>query len=240
MTAAHDVVLLHGALGASTQLDTLARELQPHFRIHQLDFEGHGSAPPGGRPYRIQSFAENVLELLDSNRIERALLFGYSMGGYVALHLAAGHPARVERVATLGTKIRWDPPTAAREVARLDPDVIRAKVPRYAEALAARHERAGGWERVLADTADFLRVLGNHPLLTDEVLGRIRQPGCIIVGERDNTVSLDEVGGVSRALINGRVAVLADTPHPIEQVDVARLAAILVDFYCGDSDAGAG
>jgi len=231
VSATHDLVLLHGALGASTQFDALARELQPHFRIHLLHFEGHGSAPPRGRPFRIPFFAENVLEQLDSNGIERALLFGYSMGGYVALHLALEHPSRVPRVATLGTKLRWDRETASREVARLDPDVMRAKVPKFAGVLAARHERAGGWEHVLADTADLLRELGERPLVSDADLARITQPVRIIVGDRDATVGVEESEAASRSLIDGSLTVLADTPHPLEQVDMTRLVPILVDFF---------
>ena len=231
MTATHDLVLLHGALGASTQFDALARELQSHFRVHLLDFEGHGSAPPRGRPFRIPFFAENVIELLDSSGIERALLFGYSMGGYVALHLALEQPSRVLRVATLGTKLRWDRETASREVARLDPDVMRAKVPKFADALAARHERAGGWERVLADTADLLRELGERPLLSDAEFARITQPARIIVGDRDATVGVEESEAASRSLIDGSLTVLADTPHPLEHMDPTRLVPILVDFF---------
>ena len=231
MTATRDLVLLHGALGASTQFDALARGLEPHFRIHLLDFEGHGSAPPRGRPLGIPFFAENVLELLDSKGIERALLFGYSMGGYVALHLALEHPMRAMRVAALGTKLRWDRETASREAARLDPDVMRAKVPKFAAALAARHERAGGWERVVTDTADLLRELGERPLLSDAEFARIAQPVRIIVGDRDATVGVDESAAASRSLIDGSLTVLADTPHPLEQVDMTRLVPILVDFF---------
>jgi hypothetical protein len=56
---------------------------------------------------------------------------------------------------------------------RLEPAIIQAKVPDFAESLRARHERAGGWERVLVSTADCLRALGDDPPLTDETLGRI-------------------------------------------------------------------
>jgi len=231
VTATHDLVLLHGALGASTQFDALACGLEPHFRIHLLDFEGHGSAAPRGRPFRILFFAANVLELLDSKGIECPLLFGYSMGGYVALHIALEHPTRVMRVATLGTKLRWDRETASREAARLDPDVMRAKVPKFADALAARHERAGGWERVLADTADLLREIGERPLLSDADFARIAQPVRIIVGDRDATAGVDESAAASRSLIDGSLTVLADTPHPLGQVDMTRLVPILVDFF---------
>jgi len=225
-----DLVLLHGALGARTQLDPLAEALHPAFHVHQLDFEGHGNAAPRGRPFRMQHFGENVIDLIDSLGLERVRLFGYSMGGYVAVHLAMTRPDRVDRVVTLGTKFRWDPATATRDVARLNPDTIRAKVPRFAEELAARHNGAAGWERVLADTADLLRDLGDNPLLTDATLAAITQPVRVIVGDQDTTVSVDESTTVARILGAGSLTVLPDTPHPIEQVNVDVLAPVLVEF----------
>jgi len=230
MTAVtQDVVLLHGALGASSQLDGLAVALRSRFRVHQLDFEGHASAPSRGRPFRIQFFAEDVLELLDTLGINGARLFGYSMGGYVAAYLAMQQPDRVAAIATLGTKFRWDPQTATREGARLDPNAIRAKVPRFADALATRHQHAGGWESVLANTAHLLRELGDQPLLSDEILSRIRQPVRVIVGDRDNTVSVEESAAIAHALGAGRLTVLSNTPHPIEQVDLTQLVPVLLD-----------
>ena len=226
-----DLVLLHGALGATAQFDALATALGDRFRVHRLDFEGHGESPPRDRPFRMQYFAENVIELLDRERIASARLFGYSMGGYVATYLASELPDRVHSVATLGTKFRWDPATAAREAARLDPTTIRAKVPRFADALEARHAKAGGWELVLARTADLLRDLGDHPLLSDETLNRIAQHVRVIVGDRDNTVTVEESGEVARMLSNGQLTVLPDTPHPIEQVDLSTLVPELFDVF---------
>ena len=233
MTLSEDLVLLHGALGASSQLEPLAEMLASRFRVHLLDFEGHGSASPRDRPIRVEYMTGNALEFLDTNGIRSAGFFGYSMGGYVALQLALAHPHRVDRVATLGTKFRWNAETAEREAARLDPVTIRAKVPRFAETLAVRHGRAGGWESVLARTAEFLRDLGDNAPLTDLTLGQIRQPVRILVGDRDNTVSTDESAAVANTLHNGSLTVLPETPHPIEQVAVHDLARVLRAFFSG-------
>ena len=230
-----DLVLLHGALGSADQLDALAHSLRGDFTVHRLDFEGHGHAPGRARPFRIAHFVENVLEFMDRDRIERAEFFGYSMGGYIALCFALDHPDRVERIATLGTKYRWDPATAAREASRLDPQIIRAKVPRFADVLEARHQSAGGWEAVLARTADFLRELGEHPSLTDDALSRISHSVRVIVGDRDNTVTVEESEGVASRLSSGSFSVLRDAPHPIEQVAVDRLAAELRGFFAPGS-----
>jgi pimeloyl-ACP methyl ester carboxylesterase len=225
-----ELILLHGALGASGQLVPLAGQLREHFTVRMLDFEGHGSADVTTRPFRMRNFADNVLDLLDARGIARAHCFGYSMGGYVALCLAHTHPDRVSSVATLGTRFRWDAATAAREASRLDPAAIRAKVPKFADALAARHASAGGWELVLERTAEMLRDLGDHPVLTDDGLARIAQPVRVIVGDRDNTVSVEESTAVARILPHGAATVMPDTPHPIEQVDVAALARLLLEF----------
>ena len=225
------LVLLHGALGGSSQFEALADTLLPHFRVHLLDFEGHAESPFQGRPYRVPLFVDNVLALLDAKGIERANFLGHSMGGYVALALALEHPHRVERVATLGTKFRWDTNNSTREAARLDPAIIRARVPHVAAALEARHARAGGWEAVLGRTADFLRDLGARPILTDQTLAAIAQPVLVIVGDKDNTVGIPESTEVARVLGAGSVTVLPNTTHPLEQLDVDALAPVLLEFF---------
>jgi len=225
-----DLVLLHGALGAGTTLAPLAACLGSAFRVHTLDFEGHGSAGVATRPFRMAHFVENVRLHLDRAGVEQAAVFGYSMGGYVALALALAHPERVTRVATLGTKFRWDPATAAREAARLDAQAIHRKVPAFAEVLAQRHAGAGGWERVLAATAEMLHALGDAPVLTDETLTGLALPVRVMVGDRDATVTVEEALAVARLLPAGELQVLPGTPHPLEQVDLPTLDTALRGF----------
>jgi len=227
------LILLHGALGAAPQLAPLAALLAERLDrpVEPLELEGHGETPAHPDGYSIERLAEQVVAWLDARGAARAALFGYSMGGYVALHLARVHPERVAAVATLGTKFRWDAATAAREAARLDPAAIRAKVPRFADALAARHAGAGGWEAVLARTAALLRSLGERSLLTDATLAEVAQPVRVVVGDRDATVTVEESAGAYRALPNGELLVLPRTPHPLEQVDAGRLSAALADFF---------
>ncbi|MFL5575118.1 MAG: alpha/beta fold hydrolase [Gemmatimonadaceae bacterium] len=235
------LVLLHGALGARAQLVPLLAPLVERsggsLHVHAPELVGHGETPDvEGRPFRIERFADDVAAFLDGRGVERAAFFGYSMGGYVALHLAAERPERVAAVATLGTKFVWDPATAEREAARLDPVTIRAGVPRFADALAARHAgTTGGWEGVLARTAGLLRALGERPLLTPDVLSRIAPPVRVMVGDRDATVSVEESAAVARALPKGELAVLPGTPHPLEQIGVERLARELTDFVDASS-----
>jgi pimeloyl-ACP methyl ester carboxylesterase len=203
--------------------------------VHAHEFAGHGATPDpdaaSDAAYDVAQLAAGVLDAMDARGVERATVFGYSMGGYVALLLAAEHPARVRAVVTLATKLAWTPESAVRETSRLDAAAIRAKVPRFADALAARHAGAGGWERVLARTAAMMHGIAARPTVTPEVLARVACPARICVGDRDATVTLDECATAVRTLPRGELAVLPGTGHPLEHADPTRLARELAEVH---------
>ena len=225
-----DVILIHGALGAIDQLAPLAGALSLRSSVHRLELAGHGSTPSSA-PYSTQGFVTNVRTFMAEKGIERASLFGYSMGGYVALSLAVASPELVACVATLGTKLAWSPEVAAKEKSRLHAPTIRAKVPRFADALEKRHANAGGWELMLTRTAEYMTSLGVHSELDSNELARLRQPVRVMVGDRDNVVTIEETRDASRAMSGGQLAVLPDTPHPVEQVRLPLLAAHLNELF---------
>ena len=228
-----DLLLVHGALGDAAQLDPLRQLLAESHRVEVVEREGHGASPMSTGGYSIPRFSANLVAAMDRAGFERAAVFGYSMGGYVALALAADQPQRVTAVTTLGTKLAWTPETAAREVGRLDPAAIRAKVPRFAEQLEARHRGAGGWESVLSRTAQLLTDLGSSPVVDAALLTRIAQPVRLMVGDRDALVSVDETRAAARQLPKGELVVLPGTPHPIEQVRLPLIAGMIDDFLGG-------
>lgn len=230
------IVLVHGALGAGPQMEPLRdairdalRALRPDARVHIVELAGHG-VTPGDATFRIERFAEQLAGAVAAQGGAPADLFGFSMGGYAALETALRTPELVRRVATLATKFAWSAESAARESAMLDAARIREKVPRFAEALEARHTSLG-WERVLASTAELMHALGAHPLLTSETLARLAHPVRVHVGDRDATVSVEESLAAVRALPAGELAVLPRTAHPLEKVRLEELARSLADFF---------
>ena len=231
MTASH-TILLHGALGDRGQVTPLAERLSTAGgrSVTVLELPGHGTTPLTDGSFGIEAFAHAVVDLLDKAGIAEADFFGYSMGGYVALYLAATAPTRVRRVATLATKLAWTPEVAARESSLLDAAIIRAKVPKFATALEQRHT-AIGWESLLDRTSTLLRDLGERPLLTSAVLSSIAQPVRIGVGDRDATVSITECAEAVKSLPQGELEVHPRTTHPFEKAPLDRLTRSLVDFF---------
>src|SRR5262245_23477139 len=113
------LLLLHGAVSSSKQFDMLKPLLSDAFEIHALDFPGHGGNEIPSEPFSIPLFTESVLGYMDVKEIRDAFIFGYSMGGYVALSLAINYPERVRKVFTLATKFEWTEEIAMRETAQL-------------------------------------------------------------------------------------------------------------------------
>lgn len=224
------LLLLHGAIGAADQFVPLHEALFATTDVHIVEFPGHGDTPALKEPFSIGGFAAALESWMDEKGIAKADIFGYSMGGYVALWLARYRPERVHRVMTLATKFAWDEATAAKETKMLDPNTISAKVPAFASTLQRRHA-ANGWENVLQKTAAMMQELGKSPALTNEHFPQIAQPVKICIGDRDKMVSLEETINVYRQLPLAQLSVWPATPHPIEQVSTARLAQEISEFF---------
>lgn len=231
----HPLLLLHGALGASGQFDELARILEEKgFAVETLDFPGHGGEPMGDDPFSIARFSGYLKDWITARNAGGnagpADIFGYSMGGYVALHLALESPGLVGRIFTLATKFAWNPETSAREVKMLDPETIAAKVPRFAQQLETRHA-PGDWRTVLAKTAEMMTNLGAESELPIDSLAKVEHPVTIGIGDRDQMVTVEESLAAYRTLPNARFVVMPGTPHPIEKVSHERLARELSEFF---------
>jgi pimeloyl-ACP methyl ester carboxylesterase len=223
------LILLHGALGSRDQFAALAPMLQDRYDLHALNFEGHGGAALPDRPFRIEHFVENVQSYIAEHAIASAHFFGYSMGGFVACAISKSQPQLVQSIATLGTKFYWDAETATREVALLDPQTIKTKVPKFAQALAQRH--GAQWETVLLRTQDLLWSLAERGGFAPQDAATIQQRVRVMLGDRDATVTLAESHAIFQALPRGEFEILPATPHPFEKVSSARLAQSLLDFF---------
>lgn len=224
------LLMLHGAVGAKDQLAGLKELLSAGFEVHTLNFTGHGGSDIPIEPFTMDMFAGDIISYLDTNSINEINIFGYSMGGYAALYAAMKYPGRISKIFTLAAKFEWTHETAEREVKMLDAEKIKAKVPKFAAELAARHG-SDKWETVLKKTAEMMKALGNKKVLNADILKQINNEALIGIGDSDKMVSIEETIAAYRALPNANLIVLPSTPHPIEQVDNERLAMEIERFF---------
>ena len=202
--------------------------LDHNFNVMAFNFEGHGGRA-ATREYSIALFTQNTQQLLEEQQLDKVDIFGYSMGGYVALNLALKHPDKVNSIVTLGTKFNWTAEAAARETRMLNPDKMEEKIPKFTAQLRELHHPLN-WREVVEHTAGMMTAMGNGSRLEPEDLQRIPHKVLIGIGSQDNMVSLEESQDASRHLPNASLKVIDDFKHPIEMVDKTTLAGIITRF----------
>jgi esterase/lipase len=227
------LLLLHGAIGSKEQLQPLAELLKNDFTIHALNFSGHGGEQMPEK-FSMDVFKDDIVRYIEKQNIERINIFGYSMGGYVALYLAKHHPEKVNKIFTLATKFLWTSEIAQREIKMLDAIKIAEKIPAFGETLEKRHY-PNDWKIVLQKTVDMMNTLGNNNPLTQNDFETIENAVLMGIGDRDNMITLEETIAVYRKLKNTSLIVLPNTSHPIEKMDIERLSREIKIFF-GNAD----
>jgi pimeloyl-ACP methyl ester carboxylesterase len=224
------VLLLHGALGSKSQLEPI-RELltSKGFTVYSMNFSGH-SGEAFHEDFGIEIFAEDIFTFLEKHNLKKIDIFGYSMGGYVALWLAYHHPEKVGKVVTLGTKFDWSVDSALKETQKLNPDKIIEKVPAFARILETRHA-PHDWRVLLNRTSEMMMKLGHQPLLNEAIVKKIDQPTLIMLGDLDDMADLNYSKLIAQALPNGKFILLTNTHHPIERVHRDELITLLISHF---------
>ncbi|MGK7918477.1 MAG: 2-succinyl-6-hydroxy-2,4-cyclohexadiene-1-carboxylate synthase [Trichodesmium sp.] len=94
------LVMLHGFMGSSNDFREIIPQLSKNFCCLTVDLPGHGKTRVigGDENYNMPNTAKALINLLDNLKIEKCYLFGYSMGGRLALYMAINFPTRFEKI----------------------------------------------------------------------------------------------------------------------------------------------
>ncbi|HYG51450.1 MAG TPA: alpha/beta fold hydrolase [Flavobacteriales bacterium] len=149
----NDIILIHGALGAAKQFDTLVPILAKNHTVHVYEIPGHGARAVENASFSIENFAADLERFLQKFK-SPPCVFGFSMGGYTSLYLAQSKPHLFDKIITLGTKFNWTPAEAEKEAGKLDVEVLEAKVPQYCTYLHVLH--ADKWKLVVNKTKEIM------------------------------------------------------------------------------------
>jgi pimeloyl-ACP methyl ester carboxylesterase len=91
------LVILHGLYGSGDNWISIARELSVHYKVIIVDQRNHGKSPHCEIMDYV-SMANDLIELLNTLRIEKAIVLGHSMGGKTAISFALAFPDRLEKL----------------------------------------------------------------------------------------------------------------------------------------------
>lgn len=219
-----DVVLLHGLSGSCRWWRFTTPALTRRYAVHIPELVGFGGSRRPGRQPNVPELADVMGEWLRVMRLEDIALVGHSMGGQIAVHIAAEHhmPERLVLVSASGLPREWTLRDAGRFVARALPPRSWG-APTFVPTIAVDALRAG--PRAL--------LLATRHLLSDDVtdlLPRLKCPTLLVWGELDPLVPLEHGRAMFEAIGDARFVVLRDAAHNPMADRPAEFNRVLLEF----------
>lgn len=222
------LLLLHGALGSSSSFQHLMPYLEDQYDLIIPNFPGHAGTPVSGEPYSVEYLSDFLRDFLRPFNEKEIFVFGYSLGGYVALLHESRFPGSFSRIITLATKIDWNSLFAEQQRNSLNPDYLKSNVPEFYEKLKKIHEPFT--DQLLLDIIRLMESLGEGPAVNKSLMQEIEIPILLSVGELDKMVSVDETKNCASMGKFASFLKLENTSHPIEKLRPEALLSLL-DFF---------
>lgn len=220
------VVFIHGFPFGSGSWTPQLNALHGRYRTVAYDVRGHGKSALGSWPFTLEALADDLLALLDRLSIERAVLCGLSMGGYIALRVQQKAPARVRALALCDTRPDADSDetklrrAAAIDELRRDP---RAFLESFLKVVLAKSTFEGHPEVVEAvrttmldnEPAALAAALVALATRTDSTprLGSIAVPTLVVVGRDDAVTPPPVAEALAKAIPGAELKVLESAGH---------------------------
>ena len=226
-SAGRTVVLLHGYLENLNIWDEVAGLLQPFVRVVAIDLPGHGISEVRGPVHTMDFLAEVVYESLVEAGVVKCTVAGHSMGGYVALALAAAHPEILDGLVLFSSTPNADSPAKRedrqREIAIVEggkKELLSRTQPGRGFAPQNRRKFADEIEdlaELVMLTEDegitaLLRGMAERPDRGD-MLRSLTVPQLFILGRHDEYITPEVADAMIAAQPQARVVWLEDSGH---------------------------
>ncbi len=222
------VVMIHGFPLTRAIWKAQAEALASAWCVLRPDLRGAGKSSVPDGPYLMERLAADIAGLLDALALERVVLIGHSMGGYVALAFARMFTERLTRLALVASRLRADTSdeaAARRQIAdraerenSMEP-IVQAYLPRLLSARSFA-ERRGVVDRAYeiarqnapVGAAATLRGMALRACAQD-VAEDLDVPMLMIAGAHDGVVAIEEARSIAARFPRGRLVVCDESGH---------------------------
>jgi len=236
------VILLHGFPLSSQMWLPLRAAIEEAARLITPDLRGFGASDKPAGSYGMDVFAADIVAVANALGLDRFILGGHSMGGYVALRIAATCPERLLGLILVDSKAEADGADArARRdaaIARIERGEAQAFRDEFVAALVAPGTRDRAprqleeMRALAAEIPDYVLVgclAGMRDRIdSTELLKRLTVPALVIVGEHDALTPPAVAQALASALPAAELAVIPAAGHvPSVERPVATAEAML-------------
>lgn len=202
------VVLLHGFPLDHTIWQAIVPELAGKARLILPDLRGHGHSPVTDEMYTMRLLAEDIVALLDDLKIERAIVVGHSMGGYVSLAFAHAFPWRLAGLGLVATHAASDNPERRQGrylmIEKIKRRGVLPLVKDMGTKLTIDPSVAGQLESIMMNTSptgmiNSLKGMAERPDMTQE-LSSMDVPAVVIAGKEDPILPVEKARTTAQLL----------------------------------------
>ena len=193
------VIFIHGFPFNKSMWDFQLESLKEHYRVIAYDVRGHGKSESGTNDFLIDMFADDLIHFMDVLAIDKAIMCGLSMGGYIALNAIERYPARFTGLILSDTQSKADNSEAKEKRMKAIENIRINGVEQYAEesiknlfaflSFTTKREEIAAIKNMIMKTPvetlnKTLHALAGRKDLTSK-LGEIKVPTLIMVGKKD-------------------------------------------------------
>jgi pimeloyl-ACP methyl ester carboxylesterase len=178
------VILLHGGFGSLEMFGPNIDLLAKGHRVIGVDLQSHGRSPAADRTMSFETMADDIAAFIKELGLDKAALFGFSLGGGVALRTAIQHPDVVDRVILMSTVFKsdgWYPEMRA-GMKSMGPETAEPmkQSPMY-QAYQQVAPKVDDWPKLVKQLTDLLKL--DYDWSAE--IPKISVPVMIVVGDAD-------------------------------------------------------
>jgi 3-oxoadipate enol-lactonase len=231
------LVLGHSLFFDLTMFDPLVELLGDEFRIVRYCHRGQGGSARD-EPYDMDTLTDDAAALIEELGITGCHYAGNSMGGFVALRLAARRPDLVASVAAIGSsggvegkKAEFDPLVDALGQGGVEPLVDTVMHIMFGDTtLSSRPELAGPWRERLATVGPDIEGPARGVVHREAILGALsatRVPILAVAGAEDHAYSVADSQAIVDVAPNARLEIVEEAGHSVSLERPEAVAALL-------------
>jgi 3-oxoadipate enol-lactonase len=224
---AETILFVHGfPLDKSMWLHQL-NAFKTDFRVIAPDVRGHGETEEGDKPFSIDLFGDDLICFMDRLQLEKVILCGLSMGGYIALNAVSRFPERFSSLVLTDTSCRADTPVAREKRMQTIIAIEQNGLEKYAEeslnrlfapeSLAYKTDETEAVRQMILNTPitsifNTLKALASREESCSK-LSEINIPSLIITGQSDIITPPEIAEFMHQQLPYSRLHILEDAGH---------------------------
>lgn len=221
------IIFVYGFPLNKSMWDKQVKALKDNYRVIACDIRGHGNTEVGTLDFSIDLFVKDLISFMDALKIEKTILCGLSMGGYIALNAIENYAERFSALILSDTNCTADAPEAKEKRMKTIENIEEKGIEKLADDLLPNlfasesfktnpKEIAEVKEMIVTTTIPSLNkslhALANRKE-TCSKLAKIKMPVLILVGEVDKITPPEAASAMHEKIKDSTLHLISNAGH---------------------------